>query len=86
MNKNSISGFWFFLGGVAFGLLGGVLLSPTIEDYVEREEREGRGQGLVSRMFRKIPTRVKAAGAVGAIRGGGKEAYHEAKEAVTGNR
>lgn len=75
MEERVVSGWWYVLGGLALGVAVGLLLAPPVEG-------EEEGEGLGRRLLRRIPRRVKIAGAVGAVKGGGGEAYREAKESV----
>jgi gas vesicle protein len=88
--RKAVSGIWYLLGGFAAGTAAGILLAPksgldTRSDIGEwgRRGRE-RAQGLISRISEKIPMRVKAGAAVGAVRGGVKSAAREVSERVEG--
>ncbi len=81
-----ISSGWYLLSGVVIGAVAGVLLAPkkgseTLEDLNEwgRDSRE-KTRSLMSRIGRSIPTRVKAAAAIGAVKEGAGEAFHETRE------
>ena len=65
MIERTVSGWWYVLAGMAVGLALGMLIS-------NREESDE--PGLASRLLKKIPTRVKVGGAVGAVKGGTKAA------------
>jgi hypothetical protein len=67
----SASAWWYLAGGIAVGLALGLLAAPASEE----EGEEGVGK----RVLKRIPGRVKIAGAFGAIRGAGGEAYRELK-------
>ena len=73
MIEKTISGWWYVLAGVTIGLALGVLLAW------EAEDGEEESSGLGARLLARIPRRVKVAGAVGAVKGAGGEAYREVK-------
>ncbi len=77
------------LSGACVGALIGVLLAPRAGEEIRQDVVEflwgpqGTGEGFFSRvgkkLWGKIPAGVKTAGAVGAIKGAGREAYREAR-------
>lgn len=74
--KKSGGAFWYLLGGFAAGATVGVLLAPkrgieTREDLGAWGRRgRDRAQTMLSRISAKIPARVKAGAAFGAVKGG----------------
>jgi hypothetical protein len=80
------SGLGYLLGGLAIGTVLGVLYAPRpgdetrmqVGDWVRRNQE--KETGIVSRILNLIPFRVKAAGAMGAARGAGGEAFRQGKE------
>jgi gas vesicle protein len=85
---SGVSGFWYLLGGLAVGAAAGVLLAPksgaeTREDIEGWGKRSGeKAQSLIARVGNAIPFRVKAAAAVGAVKGGAKEAVNAAHDGI----
>ena len=84
--KSPISSGWYLLGGVAVGTVAGLLLAPKKgsemrEDIGEWARSRGeKSRSLLSRVGSIIPTRVKAAAVVGAVKGGASEAYQESRD------
>lgn len=78
--KESLSGWWYVLSGALIGFAFGVAAAPKLGVSAEKSE------GLGSRLFKKIPRRIKVAGAVGAVKGAGGEAYRELKERMIRRR
>ncbi|MDD5658218.1 MAG: hypothetical protein PHF00_13285 [Elusimicrobia bacterium] len=69
----------YFIAGTAVGLAAGLLAS--------RGRREGRpGPGLGARVLRRIPARLKVAGALGAARGVAAQAYRDARRGLARRR
>ncbi len=65
--------------GWVYGLLGcvtGIGIGIVLAAMAEQEQRQ---KGVASRILEKIPRRIKVAGAVGAVKGAGGEAYREIK-------
>lgn len=82
------SGAMYLLGGFIVGAVAGLLLAPksgeeTRADIAEwrRRSRE-RAQSLLSRVREAIPTRVKAGAALGAVKGGVREAMSSASNEI----
>jgi gas vesicle protein len=78
--KSSGSSAWFLLGGLIVGAAAGLLLAPqsgveTRED-LETWRRRGaeRARALLERVNDALPSRIKAAAAVGAVKGAAQEA------------
>jgi len=80
--------FTMLLIGVGIGALIGVLYAPkagveTREDLADfRRRNRGKVRDILSSINEKIPGRVKAAAAYGAIKEGASEAGREAKQKV----
>lgn len=86
-NKDAgISSGWYLLGGLALGAVAGVLLAPkkgseTLEDLQAwRLKARAKAQDALTRISSALPTRVKAAAAVGAAKGGIGEAFDETRD------
>lgn len=93
MRQDTVSGYnLLFMGmalGTAFGLLVGPMLglgTPRWDADSQEREPEDQEPGVAKKVLDKIPTRVKLAAAGGAVKGAGKEAYHEIKQKATGER
>jgi gas vesicle protein len=84
--KSSTSGGWYLLGGLIVGAVAGVLLAPksgaeTREDLEDLRRRGAEGaRSLIERIGDAIPSRIKVAAGVGAVRGGAKEAVSETRD------
>ena len=85
-NATSTSSGWYLLGGLAIGAAAGLLLAPkkgseTRDDISEwgRRSRD-KTRSVISRIGSVLPTRVKAAAAVGAVENGAREAFAESRE------
>lgn len=86
---------WFALGGLIVGAAVGLLYAPKggketreeIDQWAQRSRR--RAQSWLNSVGNALPTRVRIAAGVGAVRGGMAEAYDESKDKVKdfiGNR
>ena len=82
MGVRAVSGWWYILGGTLIGTALGLLIAPYALTELRAEEDETQEPGMASKLIKKIPTKVKVAGAVGAVKGAGGEAYREVKEKV----
>lgn len=82
--EKPVSGFWYLLGGAAIGTIAGILLAPKAGSETREELSEWRhgARERARQLLDKIPGRVKAAAAGGAVKSGASEAYSEAKEKV----
>jgi gas vesicle protein len=86
--EKSASSVWYLLGGLVIGAAAGVLLAPKsgietredIEAWTKRNQE--RAQSLIARISAALPARVKAAAAVGAVKGGAKEAVSAARDGL----
>src|SRR3954465_15623053 len=75
----------YFLGGVVMGGCLGILFAPkagsefreSLGDWGSNASEKARSLG--SKIYEKIPTGVKAAAGLGAVKGGAKEGFREAK-------
>lgn len=78
---DTVSGWVYVALGFVLGAAVGVLAAPLLrpQALLAGPEAPEDKPGLVSRAFKKIPTRVKLAGAVGAVKGAGSEAYREVR-------
>jgi hypothetical protein len=75
------------VSSLCVGALIGVLLAPRAGEEIRQDVgeflwgAEGTGEGFFTRvgknLWRKIPGTVKAAGAAGAVKGAGKQAFKE---------
>jgi gas vesicle protein len=86
IKDESTSAGWYLLGGLIIGAAAGLLLAPkkgseTREDIGEwrRRSRE-KAMSVIARIGDVLPTQVKAAAAVGAVKGGANEAFHESRD------
>jgi gas vesicle protein len=84
MAERESHGFRYFVFGAVAGVIGGLLLAPKPgtelrEDLADYGER---GRGLARRILDKIPFRIKAAGATGAVKGAASETYEQVRESV----
>lgn len=70
----TLSGWWYILTGALIGFGLGVAAAPKLGVTASKSE-----DTLGSRLLKKIPRRIKVAGAVGAAKGAGGEAYRELK-------
>lgn len=86
--QNRVSGFWYLISGAAIGATLGVLLAPkkgseTRSELNEWSRRNGhKAQGVLSKIVRSIPTRVKIAAVAGGAKSGVSEAVSEGAERV----
>lgn len=79
-------GLWLALGGLVVGAVAGLLLAPKggketrdeIDEWAQRNRR--RAQSWLNSAGNVLPTRVKVAAGVGAVRGGMAEAFDVAKD------
>lgn len=79
-------GAWFALGGLIVGAVVGLLYAPRggketreeIDQWAQRSRR--RAQGWLNSVGNALPTRVKVAAGVGAVRGGMVEAFDVTKD------
>jgi gas vesicle protein len=84
--ESSFSSVWYLLGGVAIGAAAGLLLAPKkgsetrddISDWSRRSREKTRS--LMTKIGDALPTRVKVAAGVGAVKSGSNEALHEARD------
>lgn len=84
--RKSKSSTGYFIGGAALGAVIALLFAPKrgtetrkdIEEIWSRNSEKGRS--VVNRILNRIPGRVKAAGAFGAIKEGGREALRAGKQ------
>ena len=74
--QESVSAWWYVVAGAIMGAGVATLLGSKAYD------EEGNETTLISKIFRKIPTGVKVAGGLGALRGAGREAGREIGETV----
>lgn len=79
---NAVSGWWYILGGTLIGMALGLLVAPFALTELREQEDETQEPGMASKLIKKIPTKVKVAGVVGAVKGAGGEAYDEVKQKV----
>jgi hypothetical protein len=86
-NKDaSISSGWYLLSGVVIGAVAGLLLAPkkgseTVEDIKQwRLRARAKAANAFARIGSALPSRVKAAAAVGAVKGGAGEAFDETRD------
>lgn len=81
-------GAWFALGGFIIGAVAGLLYAPkggkeTREDIDQWAQRSRhRAQSWLNQAGNVLPTRVKVAAGVGAVRGGMAEAFDVSKDKV----
>lgn len=86
--KSSGSAGWYLLGGLIAGAAAGLLLAPqsgaeTREDIEAWRRRSAQSaRSLFARIGDAIPQRIKAGAAVGAVKGGAKEAASAARDGL----
>jgi gas vesicle protein len=86
--KSSGSAGWYLLGGLIVGAAAGLLLAPqsgveTREDIEAWRRRTAlNARSLFARIGDAVPFRVKAGAAVGAVKGGAKEAVSAARDGM----
>ena len=86
--KSPTSAGWYLLGGLIAGAAAGLLLAPqsgveTREDIEAWRLRNAeRARSLIARISDALPSRIKAAAAVGAVKGGVKEAVSTARDGL----
>ena len=86
--KSSTSVGWYLLGGLIVGAAAALLLAPqsgveTREDIEAWRRRTAQNaRSLFARIGDALPTRVKAAAAFGAVKGGAQEAVSSARDGV----
>lgn len=86
INKSKQSwGGWYILGSLAVGTVAGLLLAPKsgsetrddLEEWTRRNSK--RTQSWLTKISDAIPTRVKAAAGIGAVKEGASEAFEMSK-------
>jgi gas vesicle protein len=77
---------WYLLGGLVIGAAAGLLLAPkkgseTLEDIdAWRKRTREKSRDMLARIGNALPSRVKAAGTFGAVKGATSEAFHESRD------
>jgi hypothetical protein len=75
----TVTPWWYILAGCCLGVALGILSAPLLGYETPKAAGEGEEPGLGSKVLAKIPTKVKMAGAVGAVKGAGGEAVREVR-------